>query len=267
MPPSTDVSVASLKAIISRQRHKKKAYKARLVTMGKKIAVSKQQEKHLRARILDLEGRLDSQEAIHGVTKVELAAGSKGGTNGNPGRASLSETIAHPPRFEDGLRLTFMNWRFLVEQKFAVNGDHFESTAGQIAYLISCMSGEAQDQLVTRMRSTAFKPIEDVKQALDYMEMLYGITPRGDNLDSLPFFDKHNAMFWKHFRNFVWCAVKFEYSEKEWRERLYRYLYRKYKKDYRLAKISDLLSFDQGTAKDLAEEFYARLIEAYPDSF
>lgn len=168
----------------------------------------------------------------------------------------FSSWLPEPPALVDGVGVKFANWRYLMEMKFRENSDHFDTPGSRLAYLISCTSGEAQDQLLTRLRSKILKSITDVPDALEYLEMVFHNPElRSTDVHDFRFPGEDPSSFWRLFRAFVWNAVKHELPEEDWSPKLHEFLQWKLEKD-----IGDFSSYQEGTSKELAKEVFLRLL-------
>ncbi|KAL4965655.1 uncharacterized protein BDV14DRAFT_208623 [Aspergillus stella-maris] len=113
--------------------------------------------------------------------------------------------------------------------KFVQDAKHFNTPASRVGYLINCTSGEAQDQLLTRLRSKVLAPVHDVKEAFEYLEMLY--------------------------RDPELRTTDHELPEEEWSQNLHEYLQLKLDID-----IGEFSTYEDGTSKEVAKQVYLRLL-------
>ncbi|KAL4983361.1 hypothetical protein BDW68DRAFT_191388 [Aspergillus falconensis] len=149
-----------------------------------------------------------------------------------------------------------------METKFRENADHFDTPAARLAYLISRTSMEAQEQLVDRLQSKVLKPVTDVPDALEFLEMVYHQPElRTADVQDFRMPDEDLGDFWDYFRAFVWNAVRHELTEEEWPRKLHEFLRWKLNKD-----IDFFFTYSEGPPKDLAKEVYLRLLREEYDT-
>ncbi|KAL2834278.1 hypothetical protein BDW59DRAFT_137627 [Aspergillus cavernicola] len=141
-----------------------------------------------------------------------------------------------------------------MDIRLSVN--YFDSPACRLSYLASRTSGEAQNQLLTRLRSTVLESITDITGAFAYLELLYD-DPELEITDPKDFLspDEGRDGFWKYFSDFIWNAVKYRFSKEQWSQKLHEYMQLKYGSD-----IGDYASFPERFPKKLAKEIYLRLL-------
>lgn len=215
------------------------------------------------ARITELNIEVANQKHhIEGLEKKLRERDRMYDENADTTEGTLSEYeeyscwLPEPPALIDGVDIKFANWRYLMEMKFRENSDHFDSPGSRLAYLISCTSGEAQEQLLTRLRSKILKSITDVPDALDYLEMVFHNPElRSTDVHDFRIPGEDTGSFWRLFRVFVWNAVKHELPEEDWGPKLHEFLQWKLDKD-----IGDYSSYQEGTSKELAKEVFLRLL-------
>lgn len=218
---------------------------ARITELNIEVAFQKQ-------RIEELE----KKSGAHDIMKDEITDPTEGTFYPPSEYEVFSSWLPEPPALVDGVDIKFANWKYLMEMKFRENHDHFDTPGSRLAYLISCTSGEAQDQLLTRLRSKILKSITDVPDALEYLEMVFHNPElRSTDVHDFRFPGEDTGSFWRFFRAFVWNAVKHELLEEDWSPKLHEFLQLKLDKD-----IGDFSSYQEGTSKELAKEVFLRLL-------
>jgi len=199
---------------------------------------------------------LEKKLGVHDGMYDEIADTTEGTVHSLLEYEVFSSWLPEPPALIDGVDIKFANWRYLMEMKFRENSDHFDTPGSRLAYLISCTSGEAQDQLLTRLRSKILKSITDIPDALEYLEMVFHKPElRSTDVHDFRFPDEAPSSFWRLFRPVVWNAVKHELPEEDWSPKLHEFLQWKLEKD-----IGDFPSYQEGTSKELAKEVFLRLL-------
>ncbi|KAL4998077.1 hypothetical protein BDV10DRAFT_185686 [Aspergillus recurvatus] len=158
-------------------------------------------------RIADLENRLATQTTSYDRSTSDASATEA--TFFSFTGITPTKALPDPPQLSGKGYPSVANWKYLMEMKFRENPDHFDTPAARLAYLISRTSMEAQDQLVDRLRSKVLKPITDVRDALDFLEMVYH-QPELRTTDAQDFRmpDEDLGDFWDYFRASVWNAVR-----------------------------------------------------------
>ncbi|PTU18471.1 hypothetical protein P175DRAFT_0503272 [Aspergillus ochraceoroseus IBT 24754] len=216
------------------------------------------QQRLFRTRISELENILAAKDDVKNESDSTMNEASE---EENLSTALQIENITpiqsaetpDPPILTGHMALTFANWKFLMEKKLAADAGHFD-TPGSISYLISRTSGEAQEQLLTRLRSKSLPPITNVKDALRYLTMLYDDPrPKVDHPVEFHSLRGEKSQFWNTFREFIWNVVKEEIPEANWGKKLFDYLEWTY--DYE-DKSLDFTCDLQGDPKKIAEQFY-----------
>ncbi|KAL3475784.1 hypothetical protein BJX99DRAFT_259041 [Aspergillus californicus] len=249
------VPIETLEGKVSAHEQQQKEYMARMEDLNGSLAIKDQMLNTCRDQIADLESQLAERADVEGIrsratdtTKTKLMPQTD--------KPSRTEVLPDPPTLIDGIDPKFANWKYLMLLKLNANDDHFDSQQCRLAYTISRTSGESQDHLVSRLRSEVLAPIANAEDALKYLDMMYR-DPELETTDPRDFRPPTDSRvsFWARFREFAWNAVKYKIPPEDWNEKLHDYLQWKTGKN-----VGDFASFKGNTPKELAKEFYWRMM-------
>ena len=81
--------------------------------------------------------------------------------------------IPDPLLLSNGLDPTFESWKNQIQAKLAVNADYFADDAAKIAYVFTCMSGNAQKHLNPRIGSNAVDAFRNAATMIEYLSGIY----------------------------------------------------------------------------------------------
>ncbi|RDW90660.1 uncharacterized protein DSM5745_02435 [Aspergillus mulundensis] len=265
-----DKQVADLNDQLKIERQQHNAYTGRFVALSAQLEGEKMEHETSRGQIAELSDRLDAQTQQQEAYKDRIAelenkltaqttlhdGNTSEGTYFSFTETTQTKALPDPPLLNDKDYPSVANWKYLMEMKFRENADHFDSPAARLAYLISRTTSEVQDQLVDRLRSKVLEPITDVRDALEFLEMVYHRPELGTtDVEDFRMPDENLGSFWEYFKAFIWNAVRNELPETEWPRKLHEFL--------RLRVINNVdffFTYPESSPKDLAKEVYLRLL-------
>jgi hypothetical protein len=166
-------------------------------------------------------------------------------------------TAPDPPKLGDKAQLKFSNWKYLLQRKLAAVGESSDTATSSLDYVISQTTGDAQEQLVARLRSVVLQPITNANEALEFLDLLYN-DPELETRDPRDFKppDQPRDGYWAAFSDFVWNAVKYKIPEDEWGFKLHEYMLVQFGEDM----IGDFSTYSTGPLKELAKAIYLNVL-------
>lgn len=84
-----------------------------------------------------------------------------------------SAKLPDPDKLDDGRNPTFKTWNQAIEDKLAVNADHFASEMAKRAYVCSRTTGAARLHLQPRLVNNASSPLITAQDVIDFLESIY----------------------------------------------------------------------------------------------
>ena len=84
-----------------------------------------------------------------------------------------SSKLPDPPVFTDGKNLTWEVWETKIWDKLEVNADYYPTALSQIAYVASCVEGDAAEHIHGRRQDGAAKPYTSVNKLLEHLAGIY----------------------------------------------------------------------------------------------
>ncbi|KAL4910402.1 hypothetical protein BDW74DRAFT_173860 [Aspergillus multicolor] len=240
----------ALSSELEEEKMQHETSKCQIAKLSDKVAAQTRQLEVYKDRFAELENRLTAQTILHDGNTSEASYRSFTET-------TQTKALPDPPLLSDQDHPSVANWKYLMEMKFHENADHFDSPAARLAYLISRTTKEVQDQLVDRLRSKVLKPITDVRDALEFLEMVYHQPELGTtDVEDFRMPDENLGNYWEYFRAFIWNAVRNELPEAEWPQNLHEFL--------RLRGVRNVDPFfmypEESSPKDLAKEIYLGIL-------
>ncbi|SLM34679.1 Zinc finger, CCHC-type [Lasallia pustulata] len=88
-------------------------------------------------------------------------------------RVNKSSKLPDPPVFTDGKNLTWEVWETKIQDKLEVNADYYPTALSQIAYVASCVEGDAAEHIHGRHRDGAAKLYTSVNKLLEHLAGIY----------------------------------------------------------------------------------------------
>ncbi|KAL3457343.1 hypothetical protein BJX64DRAFT_293218 [Aspergillus heterothallicus] len=250
---SLRTQITELEAKIAGQDLQMKTYKSRISELEAKLLTQELGLKKFKARSLELENMIAAQR------KASSQDNSYTNTVGEEGKdqktirfdQTKSTTMVDPPKLVDGAQVKFMNWEHLIQRRLAA--DQSLDDTLHLDYVINQTAGEAQEQLVARLRSSSLSPITSAKEALAYLDLLYN-DPELKTQDPRDFRPPQHGRdsFWILFSNFLWNAVKHKIPEEDWCKKLHEYMQWKYGSEA----IDEFSTISTGTLKEVAKDLY-----------
>ncbi|KAL3443969.1 hypothetical protein BJX65DRAFT_311278 [Aspergillus insuetus] len=268
--------IADLEAKLAKQETKAKSSSTRVLELEAKLAAQEEQLNASESRVSELETTLRKQETkLHAaktqISELEARAGLHQCSNSqnDTSTAKVDEkhqstsasgstfTAPEPPKLGDKAQLKFLNWKYLLQRKLAAVGEGSDTATSSLDYVISQTTGEAQEQLVARLRSVVLKPIKNANEALEFLDLLYN-DPELETRDPRDFKppDQPRDGYWAAFSDFVWNAVKYKFPEDEWGFRLHEYMQVQFGEEI----IGDFSTYSTGPLKELAKAIYLNVL-------
>ena len=88
-------------------------------------------------------------------------------------RMNKSLKLPDPPVFTDGKNLTWEVWETKIQDKLKVNADYYSTALSQIAYIVSCVKGDAAEHIHARRCDEATKPYTSINKLLEHLTGIY----------------------------------------------------------------------------------------------
>lgn len=127
-----------------------------------RYTLSRETMRDLREQVTSL------QENVH---RLEAVLAEESGGRQPPSRQKLSPKIKDPETFTDGTKPSWDNWSLSMIEKFEANADHFKTPAAQLAFLFSCLGGEAASHTHAKRLNRSYNTPDDV---LIHLRKIYG---------------------------------------------------------------------------------------------
>ncbi|KAL3489696.1 hypothetical protein BJX62DRAFT_238827 [Aspergillus germanicus] len=268
--------IADLEAKLAKQETKAKTSSARVLELEAKLAAQEEQLNASESRVSELETTLRKQETKLHAAKTQISelearemSHQCSNSQSDTSTAKVDEkhqstpasgstfTAPEPPKLGDKAQLKFLNWKYLLQRKLAAVGESSDTATSSLDYVISQTSGEAQEQLVARLRSVVLKPITNANEALEFLDLLYN-DPELETRDPRDFkpTDQPRDGYWAAFSDFVWNAVKYKIPEDEWGFKLHEYMLVQFGEDM----IGDFSTYSTGPLKELGKAIYLNVL-------
>ena len=75
--------------------------------------------------------------------------------------------------FTDEKNLTWEVWETKIQNKLKVNADYYSMALSQIAYIVSCVEGNAAEHIHARRRDEATKSYTSINKLLEHLTGIY----------------------------------------------------------------------------------------------
>ena len=75
--------------------------------------------------------------------------------------------------FTDEKNLTWEVWETKIQDKLKVNTDYYSTALSQIAYIMSCVKGDAAEHIHARRCDEATKPYTSINELLEHLADIY----------------------------------------------------------------------------------------------
>ena len=81
--------------------------------------------------------------------------------------------LSDSPVFTDGKNLTWEVWETKIQDKLKVNTDYYSTALSQIAYVMSCVEGNAAEHIHTRCHDEVTKLYTSINKLLEHLVSIY----------------------------------------------------------------------------------------------
>ncbi|KAJ0421838.1 hypothetical protein BJY00DRAFT_281883 [Aspergillus carlsbadensis] len=241
---------AKLQAKIAALERSAEGLRAATWDLKTDLAIRQQQLEAAKSRVSELEIQIAADKKAN--SRSDAAAVDMGKDRSTHASGSTF-IIPDPPKLGGKVQIKFLSWKYLLQRKLAACDGTPIATTSSLDYVINQTSGEAQEQLIARLRSVVLKPITNANEALEFLDFLYN-DPELETRDPPDFRppDQPRDGYWAAFSDFVWNAVKYKIPEDEWGPKLHEYMQVQFGDDI----IGDFSTYSAGPLKELAKEIY-----------